>query len=156
MGTRRRFVVLVIPVCAALAASCGDDGTDNESAAPEQVQTAPTDAQAGGAAPDLGVKDSGVEGVPVPESATAAGGELWTVPDVSYLELVAWYEERMPEGADFGRWGWCDTGGGEGVSAGESNHAHIYSRGARGILAVAVTNDDPPGIVIGADKSGPC
>ncbi len=95
--------------------------------------------------PSLGAIDSGIKSVPIPESAEPNPNleDAWTVEGVSYDELVAWYEEQMPEG--------------EGTSAGGTGatpavrkrfHAHIYARGARAILSGSITDTDPPGILI--------
>lgn len=103
-------------------------------------------------APELTATDSGVEGVPIPESAEPHPevDTFWNVEGVRYDDLVAWYEDQMPEGEDFDGWEWCDTGGGETI------HAHIYARGEQEILAVTVSADDRPSVSIGTDESGPC
>lgn len=99
---------------------------------------------------ELAGRDSGIHGVPIPSTAERDGDAGWTVPGSSFEEVVEFYEREMPEGQDWRGWAWCDTGGGETI------HAHIYARPGRRVLAVAITNDDPPAIVIGADRSGPC
>lgn len=121
-------------VLAVVAIGCGEEE--------EETQAPPKTSEGG---------SSGIEGVPLPGGAERVGDDQWEVADSSYKEVVAFYEEAMPEGEDWKRgWKWCDTGGGETI------HSHIYAQGPREILGVTVVNDPAPGILIGVDKSGPC
>lgn len=148
-----------------LLAGCGDDdggGTVASSTTPprqQQVQKPKPPAQHKKKRSDTlpaDEADSGVEGVPIPASATPGGEGVWTVPGVGYLEVVDWYEDQTPEGQDLGSWAWCDTGGGAGVSNSDAIHSHIYARGTSEILGVSVANGQPVEIIIGVDQSGPC
>lgn len=109
--------------------------------------------------------NSGVQGVPIPESAVPeksafVSGDAWTVPDLSYDELRDWYEGEMPRGEDFKTWAWCDAGGLVGSNKdGDDGITLIYAKPPKRILAVALVKEDdpnPPAILIGVDNSGPC
>jgi hypothetical protein len=124
------MVVVTLIVSFGLAACGGDEGTSSVAA-----------------------RDSGFEGVPVPTSARSVQGphRTWIVEDMSFDELVAWYEEHLPDDRDFGRWKWCKRRAEQG-----SHDARYYSHGAQDILTVSVNVHNPPQILMGTDKSGPC
>jgi hypothetical protein len=92
------------------------------------------------------------DGVPLPPGAERVDEDQWKVPDFSYDEVVEFYEAELPEGEDFEGWAWCDTGGLDS----DTIHAHIYSKPGNRILAVAMADDETPGLNIGTDRSGPC
>jgi hypothetical protein len=98
--------------------------------------------------------------VPLPPGARAAQGaaydyvNAWLVPGSDFATVVAFYDKKMPEGQGWQGWQgwtWCDTGGDD-----SANPSRIYAKGSRDILNVTVTNDKPPGVLIGVDQSGPC
>jgi hypothetical protein len=135
---------LALPVAIAALAVLGCGGDDDDDGG-----------DGGEPAPKLKATSSGIEGVPIPSTAKPYEvGDIWLVPGSTYDEVLAFYEEQMPEGQDFNGWPWCDTGGDGDI------HAHIYARGAKDILNVTVSDDpedkQPPNILIGVDKSGPC
>lgn len=159
--------VVLVAVIAALGGGeeDGDQSTSSPAASKpaggtqSSGESASNNAGGGSSAPPKPVP-SGVEGVPVPEGAkldkenSSGNDETWLITNMTYDELKSWYEAEMPEGQDFKGWTWCDTGGGYG------GHAHIYSRGARDILAVTTVQEtvgnNPDAVLIGTDKSGPC
>lgn len=109
--------------------------------------------------------NSGVQGVPIPESAVPGksafvSGGAWTVPDITFDELRDWYAEQMPWGEDFTTWKWCGEGQWFGpIKYGDDGFTLIYSKGEKRILAVSLIPEDgsdPPAILIGVDNSGPC
>jgi hypothetical protein len=101
-------------------------------------------------------KLSGIAGVPVPgweEPATRLRSEgTWFVTNMSYDELIDWYQGRMPVGKDFNQWDWCEGRKGN----------LLYSQGPKRILSVMVVEDNEQpkeeslAVLIGIDESGPC
>ncbi len=140
MGRRGLLLILCAASLVVGASGCGGSSGDS-TASREQSQTSA----------DL-TKSSGIEGIPLPADATPLPGfdGGWNVPGSDYDTVVAFYEDRIPEGKDWRDWKWCDTGGGDTI------HAHIYAKGRRDILNVTVADDNPPGVIIGTDESGPC
>ena len=126
------------------AGACGEDGQ------PRKPSRPPAPAKK-----DPPAVSSGFEDVPIPRGSKPYPPEIphaWRVEALTYEELVAWYRKRMPAGEDFRGWAWCRRGG----SISRRFYSHLYSRGARQILSVALTGVDPPAVQIGRDRSGPC
>lgn len=96
---------------------------------------------------------SEVEGIPVPDEAESIpnidGG--YRIPNMSFAALEAWYEEHLPVGQEWIDWAWCEHVRGEMFT-----QRNYHRPGTTEILAVVLTRDEPPGILIGSDESGPC
>jgi hypothetical protein len=141
----RRFTILAATLLTlGLIGGCGG-GDENAS---ERVRGG----DGTGTAEAIPAVSSGVEGVPIPRDTARApeGKGSYEVLGMSFDEVVDWYDTHLPEGKAFRDWAWCDTGGGA------ENPSRIYSQGSTRILTVTITDDTPPGVLIGVDKSGPC
>lgn len=105
-------------------------------------------------------KSSGIENMPIPESAetvnlvpssSASASEEYEVPGATFDQLRAWYEQQLPEGHAFGQWTWCEK------FVSDTYSSKIYTKaGTARLLTVLVTADTPPGILVAVDDSGPC
>jgi hypothetical protein len=91
-------------------------------------------------------QDSGIEGVRVPLSAqldeSEPGFRVYLIPNMSFAEVTAWYDEVMPPYKDFGDWQWCV------IEATESSSDRAYRRGEVGVLLVRI-RDSRLGVELG-------
>jgi hypothetical protein len=150
----RLVLIAVLPVV--LIAGCGDGGGDSTTDVTTRPRTAPQDSATARVldTPQAKKRTSRIEGVPIPPSVkriahfSDENDDALEVRGMTLEEVKAWYDQRMPKGADFRSWAWCDTGGSE------EQPTRIYSKGDNRILAVSIT--DEPGLLIGTDRSGPC
>lgn len=99
---------------------------------------------------------AGAQGLPIPASAEVTGeddptNQTYTVPGTDFEALTAWYEEQLPEGEDWEQWAWCEQKRFTGTL---QKTWHI--RGTPAILTIVISDDEPPGLNIGRDDSGPC
>jgi hypothetical protein len=138
---RKLPVLAAVLLVLGLAGGCGggDDGTKTDDGSAGSAKAAETPAIS-----------SGIEGVPIPRDAhrSQENKNLFEVLGMTYDEVVAWYDLRLPEGKDFRGWKWCDT------AEDSETPRRIYSKGSR-TLSVAITDDTPPGVLIRV-KSGTC
>jgi hypothetical protein len=139
-GRGMRRVVVLVAMLFALAVIGGCGGGDDSA----NENTKSTDAAA---TPAI---SSGVESVPIPRDAHPAvdAKRAWEVLGMTYDELVAWYDARLPEGKDFMGWTWCDT------DTDTENPTRVYSQGSK-TLTVTLVEDTPPRVLI-RTKSGSC
>jgi hypothetical protein len=135
-----RRTLLAPTLAVLLLAGCsGGGGTDLDDTAPAALDPA----------------RSGAQGLPVPAAAIEGEGEptnqIYTVPGATYDELIAWYEEQLPAGEPWEQWAWCEQ-----KRFTETLQKLWHEPGTNAILTLLVAKNDPPGIVIARDASGPC
>lgn len=105
----------------------------------------------GGSPAVLDPATSGPEGIPVPANAVAAGEGTWHVPGVTFAQLRSWYEAKLPDSAVWRGWTWCER-----INQATLSQWNYYHPGTSDLLAVAIIEDDSPGLLIATDDSGPC
>jgi hypothetical protein len=107
------------------------------------------------------VKESMIEGVPVPATAKPNPGSKpgredlrldgYSVVDMTFDELDAWYEQRMPKGQSWNGWTW------EEPIPGRMYVTRSYCQPGRDGISVVIIREEggnPPAILIAQDGSG--
>jgi hypothetical protein len=107
------------------------------------------------------VKESAIEGVPVPPIATPQPpssrslredyrSDGYRVADMTFDEVNAWYEQRMPKGQSWNGWSWQEW------DEGRMYVSRSYCKSGRDGISVVITREgsNAPGILITQDGSG--
>lgn len=181
MQTRPRVLVAAVALVCLLVVAVALLGPDESStsalpdaiptSAPEEGPPAPSpwatapDISFGGEA--TAADSPFVEGVPVPShmilwnhdrygAQNTLRGNVWQAAwhlpdDLSRSDVDAFYDDAMPEGADFGQWRWCRM---EQIDSQLHETQRLYEKpGTDAILDVTIYDT---GVLIGTDESGPC
>ena len=106
-------------------------------------------------------RESAIEGVPLPPAAKLRPGgeplrndfksEMYSVVGMTFDELDAWYQQRMPKGKPWNGWRWQEP------IAGKMYVARDYCHEKRDGISVTILREvagNPPSIFITQDGSG--
>lgn len=102
-----------------------------------------------------------LEGVPVPVGAElvdesddfgphSGAMRRYRFPGVDPGAVVDFYRERLPIGEGYGPWDWCNH-----AERSESEE-WVFTQGDEVLGVYVFPTDEPPGLLVVSDSSGPC